>query len=163
MGVIYLVLGSAGSVCGGLFSEFLARRGRSDANLRVVGIVSAALIIPGIVAPLAGALWATIATLCVLVFFANAFYGSSIAALQLATPNAMRATNSALHLLVNNLIGLSLGAAAVPLINAVLFEGSPNVGPAIALIALVCCPISAALAFWGLKPYRELLLRNNNA
>lgn len=161
MGVIYLVLGSAGSVCGGLFSEYLARRGRTDANLRVVGLVSAALILPGVVAPLAGAFWATVATLCVLVFFANAFYGSSIAALQLATPNAMRATNSALHLLVNNLIGLSLGAAAVPLINAILFGGSPNVGPAIALIALVCCPLSAALAFWGLKPYRSLLLRND--
>lgn len=163
MGVIYLVLGSAGSICGGLLSERLARRGRTDANLRVVGLVSAALIVPGVVAPLAGVFSATIALLCVLVFLANAFYGSSIAALQLATPNAMRATNSALYLLLNNLIGLSLGAAAVPLINAFLFAGSTNVGPAMALIALCVCPLSAALAFQGLKPYRRLLLRNNEA
>ncbi len=163
MGVIYLVLGSAGSICGGFLSEWLARAGRTDANLRVVGIISAALIVPGVVAPLAGALWATITLLCVLVFLANAFYGSSIAALQLATPNAMRATNSALHLLLNNLIGLSLGAAAVPLINAFLFSGSANVGPAIALIAIVVCPLSAALALFGLKPYRQLIVRNNGA
>lgn len=161
IGLIYLVLGSAGSICGGLLSERLARRGRSDANLRVVGLVSAALVVPGVLAPLAGMFWATVGLLCVLVFLANAFYGSSIAALQLATPNAMRATNSALHLLCNNLIGLSLGAAAVPLINAFFFAGSQNVGPAIALIAVVCCPASALLAFWGLKPYRELIVRND--
>lgn len=161
MGVIYLVLGSAGSISGGLLSEFFARRGKADANLRTVGIISAALVIPGVLAPIAGVFWATVALLCVLVFLANAFYGSSIAALQLATPNAMRATNSALHLLVNNLIGLSIGAAAVPLINATLFSGSTNVAPALALIAGVCCPASALLAFWGLKAYRQLILRTD--
>lgn len=160
MGVIYLVLGSAGSLCGGLLSERLASRGRPEANLLTVGAVSAALVIPAVAASLAGAFWITIALLCVLTFLANSFFGSSIAALQLATPNKMRATNAALFLLVNNLIGLSLGAAAVPLINAVLFGGSQNVGPAIALIAVICCPISAALAFFGLRPYRELIMRN---
>ncbi|MGH7027611.1 spinster family MFS transporter [Brevundimonas sp.] len=161
MGAIYLALGSAGSICGGLLSEHLARRDRPEANLLTVGLVSAALIVPAILAPLAGPLWATLALLCVLTFLANSFFGSSIAALQLATPNTMRATNSALFLLVNNLIGLSLGAAAVPVINAVLFAGSENVGPAIALIAAACCPLSAALAFWGLKPYRRLIMRKH--
>lgn len=159
MGFIYLVLGSAGSICGGLLSERLARHGRVDANLLTVGVVSALLLAPAVLAALSGIFWVTIILLGLLTFFANAFFGSSIAALQLATPNQMRATNSALFLLVNNLIGLSLGAAAVPIINAVLFSGSENVGPAIALIAAVCCPISAALAFWGLKPYRHLLMR----
>ena len=88
------------------------------------------------------------------------FFGSSIAAIQLATPNKMRATNAAIFLLVNNLFGLSIGAAAVPAINAVFFAGSSNVGPAISIIALICCPISAALAWSGLKPYRQLLMRN---
>lgn len=161
MGFIYLVLGSAGSICGGLLSERLARRGRPDANLLTVGVISAMLLVPAVLAALSGVFWITIALLGLLTFLANGFFGSSIAALQLATPNQMRATNSALFLLVNNLIGLSLGAAAVPAINAVLFSGSENVGPAIALIAAVCCPISAALAFWGLKPYRRLLLRKS--
>lgn len=161
MGAIYLVLGSAGSICGGLLSERLARRGRPEANLITVGVVSALAVIPGVVAPLLGIFWATLTLFGLLTFIFNGFFGSSIAAVQLATPNKMRATNSAIFLLVNNLFGLSLGAAAVPVINAVLFDGSTNVGPAIALIALVCCPISAVLAWWGLRPYRQLLMRND--
>lgn len=161
MGGIYLVLGSAGSICGGLLSERIAKRGRPEANLLTVGLVSVASLIPAIAAPLVGVFWATLMLFGLLTFFFNGFFGSSIAAVQLATPNTMRATNSALFLLINNLFGLSLGAAAVPVINAVLFSGSQNVGPAIALIALVCCPISAALAFWGLRPYRKLLLRKD--
>lgn len=161
MGAIYLVLGSAGSVCGGLLSEWLARRGKREANLMTIGLVAVATLIPSALSPIVGTLWATIALFSGAMFLFNGFFGSAIAALQLATPNKMRATNAALYLLVNNLFGLSLGASAVPVINAVFFNGSQNVGPAISIIAVVVCPIGAALAWFGLKPYRELLSRND--
>ena len=87
----------------------------------------------------------------------NGYFGASTAAIQLATPNRMRATNAALFLLCNSLIGLSLGASAAPLINATLMGASENLGPPTAIIAALAAPFAASLCWFGLKPYRQLL------
>lgn len=158
VGLIYLLLGSAGSIAGGLLSERLAIRGRSDANLRVVAIVSGAVILPAVAAPLMGSLNAVLLLFALTTFLFNGFFGASTAAIQLTTPGNMRAANAALFLLANNLIGLSLGAAAVPLVDRLLFGGAGGLGASLATIAAIVCPLSLLLACWGLKPYRALVL-----
>lgn len=159
VGLIYLLLGSAGSIIGGLLAERLAARGQHDANLRVVAIVSGAVALPAVAAPLMDGLPAMLLLFAPATFLQSGFFGASIAAIQLTTPNRMRATNAALFLLANNLIGLSLGAAIVPLTDQ-LFFGGKNLGAALAVIAAAVCPLSLMLARWGLAPYRALVLRN---
>lgn len=160
IGLCYLVLGSAGSIAGGLLAERLAKRGYHDANLRVVAIVSGAAALPAIAAPLMGSLAGVLMLFAPATFLFNGFFGASTAAIQLTTPNAMRATNAALFLLVNNLVGLSFGAAAVPLVDRLLFGGTGNLGPALAVIAAIVCPASLLLARRGFAPYRALVMRN---
>lgn len=159
VGLIYLLLGSAGSITGGLLAERLAARGRHDANLRVVAIVSGAVVLPAVAAPLMDSLPAMLLLFAPATFLQSGFFGASTAAIQLTTPNKMRATNAALFLLANNLVGLSLGAAIVPLIDHLFFAGD-NLGAALAVIAGVVCPLSLMLARWGLAPYRALVVKN---
>jgi len=48
-----------------------------------------------------------------IVFFLNSYFAVCIAAVQLITPNQMRAQVSALQLFMTNLFGLALGPSAV--------------------------------------------------
>lgn len=159
IGLIYLVLGSAGSIAGGLLAERLALKGRADANLRVVALVCATVAPPAIAAPLMTNLPAMLVLFALATFLFYGFFGASTAAIQLTTPDHMRATNAALFLLANNLIGLGLGAAAAPVVNTFLFGGTNQLGPALALIAATVCPLALALSASGLKPYAALVQR----
>jgi MFS family permease len=157
LGAIFLVLGSAGSISGGYLAERFALRGRSDANLLTVAIVAAATSVPATCAPLMSSAWLVLLCFAPACFIFNAYFACSVAAIQLATPRDMRATNAALFLLVNSLIGLSIGTAVVPLLDRHLFGASGHIGPSLAIVALVACLTAAALAVCGLSAYGKLV------
>ncbi|HEY4546831.1 MAG TPA: MFS transporter [Pedomonas sp.] len=163
LGLVFLVLGSAGSIGGGLLAERMALRGRFDANLRVVALTTLAVAVPAICAPLMPSALLVVLMFAPACFFFHAYFGCSVAALQLATPNRMRATNAALFLLANSLVGLSIGTAVVPLINAVLFDGMSDLGPSLAVVAAFSTVTGAMFAFSGLKAYGKLVLDNAEA
>lgn len=157
LGAIYLVLGSAGSISGGYVAERLAMRGRHDANLFTVGLVAMAVCVPATLAPLLPSARLVLLCFAPACFIFNAYFGCSVAAIQLATPKGMRATSAALFLLANSLIGLSLGAAIVPLLDRHFFAGTGHIGPSLAIVALVATVSAAALAFSGLSAYGKLV------
>jgi hypothetical protein len=74
----------------------------------------------------------------------------------------MRATNAALFLLCNSLIGLSIGASAAPLINQLFFNASEDLGRPMAVIAALATPVAASLCWFGARPYRQLLERGED-
>lgn len=156
LGGVYLVCGSIGSLSGGWLSERLALAGRADANLRVVAILSAAALVPATLAPLmpsASLLLLVYAPAC---FLFNGYFACATAAIQLASPPAMRGTNSALFLLTNALVGLSFGMLAVPMVDKYVFGGTGQIGHALALIAVLGCGGAFLFARRGLKAYGEL-------
>ena len=157
LGLIFLILGSAGSIAGGLLSERLALRGRRDANLRVVAIAAAGTAIPATLAPLMPGHWTMLLLFAPACFCFNSYFGCSIAALQLATPPRLRATNSALFLLANALIGLATGSAIIPLLDKWLFSGGGNIGASLALVAAIAGAAAAAIASAGCRAYGELV------
>ena len=163
LGLVFLILGSAGSIGGGLLAERMAVRGRHDANLRVVALASVAVAIPATCAPLMPSAMLVVLMFAPACFFFHAYFGCSVAALHLATPNRMRATNSALFLLANSLVGLSVGTAIVPLINSALFNGMSDLGPSLALVAAFSSITGAALALSGIKTYGRLVQDNSGA
>ena len=156
LGLIFLILGSAGSVCGGLLSERMALRGRSDANLRVVAMAAAGTAIPATLAPLMPTQWTVLLLFAPACFFFNSYFGCAVAALQLATPPRMRATNSALFLLANSLIGLTAGSAIIPLLDRLFFGASGNIALPLALVAATASTTAAVMAFVGRRAYGEL-------
>lgn len=156
-GTVYLIFGTAGAFGGALLSEFLSKRGHEDANLRTVMFVAVALI------PMAAGTLMPSPTLALIaaaptVFLLNAFFGVSIAALQLVTPNQMRAVMSAVFLLLNTLVGLGLGASFVAFFTDFVFGDDLALRYSIALTAILTCPAAALAAGAGLKSYRNALI-----
>lgn len=156
LGLIFLIAGSAGSVAGGLLSERLALRGYKDANLRVVAIAAAGTAVPATLAPLMPEYWAVLLLFTPACFCFNAYFGCSVAAVQLATPSGLRATNSAIFLLANALIGLAAGSALIPLLDKLLFGSAGSIGRSLALVAAIASCTAAATAAAGRRAYGEL-------
>lgn len=156
-GLIYLVFGTAGAMGGALLSERLARQGHRDANLRVIMLVCMALVVPAAIGPLMPSAALALVVAAPTVFLMNAFFGVSIAALQLMTPNQMRAVVSALFLLINNLVGLGFGASAVAFFTDFVFGNDLSLRYSLVWVAVIVCPLACFTVWRGLKPYRSAL------
>lgn len=131
----------------------MALKGRRDANLHIIALISFAIVIPATLAPLMPSVGLVMALFVPFCFLFNGYFGCSIAAIQLATPNEPRGTNAALFLLSNSLIGLSAGTALVQLFDRWLFGGKGAIAPSLALVALLCSLGGAVLAWSGRRAY----------
>ncbi len=163
LGLNQLVLGSLGSITFGLVADRLAARGRSDSNLLVVAAIGLAVVVPATLTPLMPNLVLFLVMLAPAVFLYNGYFGCSVAAIQLASPPSMRGIGSALFLLSNSLVGLSLGMVAVPVIDKWLFGGTGALGPALAVIAAVACSVAALIAFSGIAHFGALARQQASA
>lgn len=159
LGLVYLVCGSLGSLAGGFLSERLALAGRADANLRVVMLAALGVIVPATLAPLMPGPVLVLAVFAPACFLFYAYFACATAAIQLASPPAMRGTNAALFLLTNALVGLSVGMVAVPLADRWVFGGTGELGHALALIAAVGSTGALFAARYGLDAYGKLVAR----
>ena len=156
-GMIFIVAGSIGTIVGGWIAKPLARRGYTDANMRIVMWVALLWMIPAVVGPALStpqlALWAAVP----IAFFLNSYFGVCIAALQLITPNRMRAQASAILLFMTNLFGLALGPSLIAALTDFVFKDDAALGRSLMILPLFVCPLAAALLAWGLKYYRAAL------
>jgi len=159
LGLAYLVFGSLGTLLGGAWAERLALKGRADANMRVVTMVSLACILPAALAPIMPTPLLVILLFVPLTFFHNSYFACSTAAIQLTMPSTMRATAAAMFLMANSLVGLSVGTAAVPLIGAAWGGESGGLGGALSLVGGLGCGGAALVGWWGLRAYGALVTR----
>ena len=158
-GVLILLIAPFGAMFGSWLAERLHARGRDDANLRVV-VMSIVLNAPCL-------LLFTLAPtpMLALVGFALAQFvtmwvpGPMNAALQVVTPNEMRATVTALFLFIFNIIGFGAGPSVAAAITQFGFEEPAMLNGALALMAGILCPL-AALSIWsGIRAYAESVRR----
>lgn len=156
-GLIYLVFGTAGSLCAALLSEQFSKRGYRDANVRVMLLVAISVILPAAIGPLMPSANLALLIVAPTTFLQNAYFGVAIASLQLIAPNQMRAIISAIFLFVANLLGMGIGPSAVALLTDFVFQHDQAVRYSLAMLSAIAYPI-AALIFWrGLKHYRQAL------
>ena len=153
-GSLVMVAGSLGIVFGGRLSDYLARRGHQDANMRV-GLLSAVLTLMCNVVFLVDNM-----TLLWVIMFFNVFtvampFGVAPAAIQEVMPNSMRGQASAIYLFVITLIGLGIGPTAVALVTDYVFQDDMAVRYSIFWVASVITIGAVVLLWLGIKPYRE--------
>ena len=77
--------------------------------------------------------------------------GLTAAAVQLVTPNRMRAQVTAIYFLVVALIGSGIGPLTVALCTDFIFDDDMAVGRSISLVCTVLMPIGIASLWFGVK------------
>lgn len=148
LGSILIVLSPAGVYTGGWLVDHFQRRGYEDATFRVaIGAALALLPLSYIATTQTDpdiALW----LFGPFVFAASISMAVAPAALQVVTPNQMRAQVSATWMLVLNIVTAGVGPTAVGFISSFVLGDDMALGSAIALVNCVSVPL-AALALWS--------------
>jgi len=153
-GTLVAICGCLGIVTGGRLADYLAARGRTDANMRV-GLFAALCALPlVIIFPLLDNVWWVTATLAPAVFFLSMPFGVAPAAIQDIMPNSMRGQASAIYLFVITLIGLGIGPTAVALVTDYVFADDQALRYSLLIVTGLAVLSSVILLWRGLAPYR---------
>jgi MFS family permease len=156
-GLIVLIGGAAGVLCGGWLGDLAERRWPFDGKMRVAALGVTMLSLPGALGPLAGNQPLALALMAAAVFLASFPLGIGAATLQLVVPNRLRAQLSALFLIVVSIGGVSLGPLAVALITDHVFGDEAALRYSLALVLGVAAPLAGWTLWAALAPMRTLL------
>jgi MFS family permease len=159
LGLATVLVSPLGLLAGGWLAEYYERRGRDDANLRVLQIATIAVVPTSILYPLMSAPGAAFALYTLNVLFASVGIGPGNAALQIVTPNQMRGQIRALFQLVFNLVGYAIGPLFVALFTDHVFHADTAVRYSLAAAAAITGPIAVGLTWWGMRPYARSVVR----
>jgi hypothetical protein len=154
MGGATVVFGTLGILAGGRTAEWLKRRGRLDANMRVGIIASWLALVAAVPLYLSDRFALLIAGLVLTNIGAALPWGAAAAALQEITPAPMRSQTSALYLFVINVVG-GLGAVTVALVTDHVLRDEGRVGISLFLVTVVGRALSAVLLARGLPAFRR--------
>ena len=157
LGLLSVFFGGSGIVCGGLLSDWLARRGYLDAPLRAALIGTVILVPFAVAAPLMANASVSLWLFAPLLFFVSFPFGPAAAGLQLMTPPLMRAQMSAVYLFFVNLTGIGFGGTATALVTDFVFKDDLKLHWSMASIAAVGGVLAAVLLAAALKPCRETM------
>lgn len=146
-GPLLLIFGSGGIYCGGWLADHLRQHGHRDAEMRA-GLYAALLLWPfATTATLMPTANLALAALAPLLFFASFPFAAAASALQLVTPNRLRAQVSAFYMLIVNLTGIGFGGTLTALVTDYVFDDERAVGRAMSAVGL-CLPPVAAIILW---------------
>jgi MFS family permease len=161
LGIWYGLVIFFGSVPGLMFGAWLGdrlvQRGQADGHIRVALLGCTLSIVPCVLTPLVPDPFVAMLLLGLSNFFFSFAFGVGPAALQIMTPNQLRAQVAAIYVLCMGLIGLLLGPTSVALLTDYAFRDPMKVGYSISVVAAVTGPLSAALLFFARGPYRRAI------
>lgn len=159
VGAMMLVLGTSGVYCGGWLADRFAASGRTDAILRAafIGMIGG---LPFLVAtPLIDdARFASIG-LGGAIFFMAFPQGLPSAALQVITPNPLRAQMTAIYFFIGTLIASGIGPTIPALLTDYVFRDPGTLRYALAMVGAVVVPLSLLVLYFAFQPYRVSLAR----
>jgi len=161
LGLIVLVCAPVGVISGGWLADSLFKKGRTDAPLRVA-LMAAAFMIPcSLLATTIKDPGLALLLVAPFAFGASISMGLAPTALQLVTPNRLRAQISAAWMLFLNIITAGLGPTAVGWINDAVFGDPLAVGLSIAAVNTVSVALGGLILFATLKPFRLAVEQQN--
>lgn len=154
-GTIMLIFGTAGVYSGGHLADRLERHGYRDAILRAASL-AAFLALPFATAtPLMPSAELALICLALTSYFMAIPQGLPAAALQVITPNPLRAQMTALYFLVGNMVALGLGPTLMALVTDFVFEDPQKLRYSMAVVSATVLPLGGIMGFLALKPFRE--------
>lgn len=154
LGMIFIFAGTAGTFAGAFFADKLQARGYQDANVRLILIVASLLVLPAIAMPLMPSAKAALLIYAPITFLQYTHFGVGVAALQLITPNRMRAQMSAIMLFSTNLMGLGLGGTFVASFTDFWFKDDASLNYSLAIVGGFAYPLAALAIALSIRHYR---------
>lgn len=152
-GLVMAVSGTAGTLFGGWFVDRLARQGHRDAPMRASIIAFAFLVPAAVAAPLMPTAEASLAVLALLLFFIGMQQGYSPVALQLITPNQLRAQVIAVYFLIAQVMALGLGPTIIALVTDYVFGDDAALAWSLSLVGGLTGGLGLLFLLAGRKPY----------
>ena len=146
-GMVLLLFGTSGSFIGGWIADWLRERGLPNAILITTTGVSLVALPLAVTMPLLTPDMLSFLVLIPVTFLLASPVGLTAAAVQLVTPNRMRAQVTAVYFLIVALIGSGFGPLTVALCTDYVFGDDMAVGKSIALVSAALMPIGV-LSLW---------------
>lgn len=142
-----------GLALGTWFAEFMSKRGNPDAMVRVCFISQAVSAPFAIASPLMPTPWLAFGCGVISTIFGLAGAPAQNAAIQMVTPNEMRAQISAVYLFTISVIGNGLGPLVVALVTDFLLKDEGMLRYSMASFAFIMAPGGAFLMYLAIKPF----------
>ncbi len=156
-GLAVILFGSGGIIFGGQFADWLAKKGYTDAKMRV-GLIAVLIHLPvGILFPLVTNDWLAFIILIPAVFAIGMPFGVAPAAIQEMMPNQMRGQAAALYLFVVNLIGMGLGPLSVGWIGDNILKDESKINVSLAITNVSANVFAIVLIYLGIGYFRKSL------
>ena len=153
------VLGTAGTFVGGWFCDWLTNRGHKDAALRaLVGFFLIAMPFMALT-PLMPNMTLAIPMLSAAAFTLSLQQALSPVAIQLITPNQMRAQVVAVFFVISVFCAIAFGAASVAVVTDYLFRDENDLRYSLSIVTAITMTLAAISLWLGIKPYGESLKR----
>ncbi|MFJ8949512.1 spinster family MFS transporter [Streptomyces sp. NPDC102381] len=159
LGGVVLLANGSGVLFGGWLVDRLTKLGHPDGAMRAGVVGAIGMLVPVIVFPHVRPLWLSLALLAVTMFFASFPMPASTAAMQVLSPNQMRAQVSAVFLLISNLSAVGLGTTLVALVTDELLGSAGRIGTSLSLVYGVASVGSIVLLWRGCAHFRRSLAR----
>jgi MFS family permease len=156
-GILTMTIGPVGVLAGGWLANVLAKRGHTDAPLRVGMIGAAGMLVSATAFPLAPTAAAAGWWLAVVNLFAAMPWGAANAAAAEIVPPALRAQGVALYILVVFLFSRSIGPASVGWLNDYAFHDPAAIGRSLAIVNVVGMTGAIILLASALGAFRKTL------
>ena len=163
VGALLLVFGTLGVYAGGWLADRLARAGHLDAILRAALIGMACGVPLILLTPLITDSQWVLVSLAGAIFFLAFPQGLPAAALQVMTPNALRAQMTAIYFFIGNLIANGLGPMFSGLITDYVFADPAMLRFSMAIVCAIAAPLGVILLYFGLPAYRASAARAQQA
>ena len=158
-GAQLMVLGTLGAYAGGWFCDWLTARGYRDAAMRSLAACFALAMPFMAVAPLMPTAAWGIPALGAAVFFLSLQQALSPVAIQLFTPNQMRAQIVAVYFVISLFSAITFGSLSVAVVTDYVFRDENDLGYSLAIVSAVAMTLAAISLTLGIKPYRRSLER----
>lgn len=151
LGTILLIANTTGVFFAGWLTDYFTGKGRKDAAMYTGYIGAVGMLLPIIAFTQVSELWMAVVLLIPAMFFASFPMPTSTAAMQILSPNQLRAQISALFLLISSLIGLGIGTTLVALINDKIFMNPAMIGTSLSIVGGVATILTIILLKKGCK------------
>jgi len=161
IGIVIVIGGLLGSLFGGWFADYLARRGIKNSKIRVMWFASLMLLPPGLLAPLMPSESLAAIGLGLSFFAGSMAAGPAASAAQEMTPNQMRAQASAFYLFITNLVGLGLGPTVVALFTDFVYSDPMMIRYSLISMVIVFNPLAVVLIKFSFPHYDATIQRLN--